>query len=65
MPLHKYTCRECGEQFEELVFGEDEKVACPKCGSQETMRALPLISAKGLQSGCSSCNPSSCSSRFT
>lgn len=36
MPLLDFRCRQCGRQFEELVYGNDrEKLACPACGCKE------------------------------
>ncbi len=32
MPLFEYSCRACGREFEELVFG-DRKPECPGCGN--------------------------------
>ncbi len=32
MPLLQYTCKNCNENFEELVRKYDDKVLCPKCG---------------------------------
>ncbi|MCC6124368.1 MAG: zinc ribbon domain-containing protein [Pirellulales bacterium] len=32
MPLYEYTCKTCGNDFEELVLG-DVKPECPSCGS--------------------------------
>ncbi len=42
MPLYEYKCNACGNDFEELVFSEPEKVKCPTCGSTDTRR---LVSA--------------------
>ena len=31
MPLFEYKCLKCGNTFEQIVMGEREAVACPKC----------------------------------
>lgn len=56
MPIYEYTCRGCGEKFEQLVRsmsgGDQEKFACPKCGSKQTARALSVfaVGAEGAKS---------------
>ncbi len=35
MPVFEYKCQECGEEFEELVFGQNPDVACVKCNSKK------------------------------
>ncbi|RKX28860.1 MAG: zinc ribbon domain-containing protein [Candidatus Zixiibacteriota bacterium] len=63
MPLYKYKCLTCYEQFEELVLGNDEKPPCPKCKSEDVTRMVSLISSKGIASGCGdSYSTGSCSS---
>lgn len=42
MPIYEYSCEQCGNQFEELVFGEDEKATCPGCGREECKRMLSV-----------------------
>jgi len=70
MPIYEFKCKKCGSEFEELVFGSAEGVACPKCESTEVER---LMSAFAFKSGgkftpssgsswCGSCHSSSCSS---
>ncbi len=64
MPIYEYECKECGESFEVLVFG-NKKVKCPKCDSEKIVKKLSTFSMKGVQkgnSGCSSCKVTSCSS---
>lgn len=65
MPLYEYQCRNCGHKFEELVGSGEKPVPCPHCKSADTQKLISLISAKGIASGCSTCVPSSCSSKFT
>ncbi|MHC4884318.1 MAG: FmdB family zinc ribbon protein [Planctomycetota bacterium] len=44
MPIFEYTCKKCGELFEELVRS-DTVVECPKCGSQKVEKELSVFSA--------------------
>jgi putative FmdB family regulatory protein len=34
MPLYEYACRDCGHEFELLVFPGDE-AACPQCQGKD------------------------------
>ncbi|MDO4493495.1 MAG: zinc ribbon domain-containing protein [Clostridia bacterium] len=62
MALLKFICRDCGEVFEELVFG-DKKPECPKCKGKETERFYPGKcnfgpiggSGKGCSGSCATC----------
>ena len=63
MPLYKYQCSKCLFTFEDLVSASAPNPPCPRCGSVETHRMVSLISSKGLSSGCSGCESSSCSSK--
>ncbi len=52
MPLFKYRCRDCGEEFEELVsFDKSNDMECPQCGSRQTEK---LVSAFATIGGSSS-----------
>jgi putative FmdB family regulatory protein len=60
VPIYEYQCKSCGEKFEKLVrtMGEAKpKIACPKCGSEQTTKALSVFavaessSVKGSDSG--------------
>jgi putative FmdB family regulatory protein len=69
MPIYEYRCKKCGEEFEELVLGSDEDVACPKCAASSVERRMSAFAFKSGGkfsssggSGCSSCGASSCSS---
>jgi putative FmdB family regulatory protein len=53
MPIYDFKCRSCGDQFEELVRG-DEAPACPACGAADAERLLSPISPPhkfGLRGG--------------
>ncbi len=44
MPLYEYLCRECGHQFEAIVYSPDEEVCCPHCERSKVER---LVSTYG------------------
>ena len=53
MPIHDFKCRACGEEFEELVRGDDAP-ACPACGEGGAERLLSPIARPhkfGLRGG--------------
>ncbi|MFZ0448976.1 MAG: zinc ribbon domain-containing protein [Desulfatiglandaceae bacterium] len=70
MPIYEYRCEKCNEEFETIVFGNDEDVTCPHCNCGDVHR---LMSACGFKSGnsytpskgtsgCASCSSGNCSS---
>ena len=76
MPIYEYSCRDCGKEFEELVFSEGQKVLCPECGSEEARKMISrcrtrmggdIPTAKesagaGGGGGCAGCGGGSCAS---
>lgn len=48
MPIYEYSCTDCGAQFEELIFSDDDGVNCEKCGSANTEK---LMSCCGFKTG--------------
>lgn len=46
MPIYEYTCADCGRDFEELVFGQDETPPCPHCHSANTQKQMSCCSFK-------------------
>jgi putative FmdB family regulatory protein len=46
MPIYEYKCNNCGNEFEELVFSQNELPPCPKCESKKVDK---LISACAVQ----------------
>jgi putative FmdB family regulatory protein len=71
MPIYEYSCGQCKDDFELLVFSSDEP-ACPNCGSKNLQKKMSACgfsvgykfksaSASG-GSGCSGCSSSNCSS---
>lgn len=59
MPVYEYQCSDCGLVFEELVRSSDERIACPRCGSEKTERRISLIASTSDRSSSSG----SCGSR--
>lgn len=65
MPMYEFVCEGCQNQFEELVFSQDEQVPCPKCGSSHVSRILSAFAFKcgdtfrssSAGGGCSGCKP--------
>lgn len=47
MPMYEYECKACGNEFEELVFGEKNDIPCPKCGSNNTARKVSAACVRG------------------
>jgi len=66
MPIYEYECKDCGQQFEALVRGE-EQPACPACGKQNLRRQMSAPAAHTGTSRnsncptCRSCETSTCS----
>lgn len=72
MPIHRYLCAECGNDFEELVFGA-EVPCCPACGDPRPEKQLSAFAvSKGARPAapppgpCGSCGdprgPGACAS---
>jgi putative FmdB family regulatory protein len=71
MPIYEYTCEECGNEFELLVFRNDEP-ECPQCGSKKPVKKMSSFgfsvnhqfksASTGSGGGCAGCTSSNCSS---
>jgi len=68
MPIYEYTCAQCGNEFEKLVFRQTEAVNCPACTGQDVKKKFsvfgmksggPFVSSAG--SSCGNCSSHSCS----
>ncbi len=46
MPIFEFVCKRCKNQFEELVFGQDEEAVCPSCGSTKTQKLMSCCRSK-------------------
>lgn len=60
MPLIDFKCTKCENEFFEIVKNENEKIICPKCGSEEVRK---LYKGKfygkngaGCSGSCSTCS---------
>ncbi len=65
MPIFEYKCDDCGGEFEELVFDQNETPECPKCGSKKTAKLMSCCRFKsggGADAGASEDSSSSSSS---
>ena len=67
MPIYEYICKGCKNEFEELVFKQDEKIDCPECGSSKVDRAMSVFSYSSGGSfrsshgnDCEDCNSGNC-----
>ena len=71
MPIYEYTCLDCNARFDALraIKDADSPIACKKCESKHTKRALSVFYAQsgsrtvaGTGGGCAGCAGGSCSS---
>jgi putative FmdB family regulatory protein len=53
MPLYRYECESCGNEFTVLVRqqGQDAPQVCPECGSVETRRMVSRVAVQFRGSG--------------
>jgi putative FmdB family regulatory protein len=58
MPVFEYKCKDCGFEFEELVFG-DREISCPECDSKKTEKKISAFAAN-ISSGSGGSRSSSC-----
>lgn len=49
MPIYEYVCQSCNTKFEKLVrsMSDSAPIACPKCQSTQTQRALSVFAVQG------------------
>jgi len=70
MPLYRYKCNECKEEFTALTtLGKENETRCKKCGSSKVEKLLPRVfvgrtgdKALAGAGGCSTCSASTCRS---
>ena len=47
MPIFEFVCRDCEQNFEDLVFGTKlDGVLCPVCGSDRVRKKISTFAAK-------------------
>ncbi len=56
MPMYEYECRDCGQVIEQLrkMDEADSELACPHCGSKNTVRKHSVFNAGPSESAGSS-----------
>lgn len=54
MPVYEYHCNQCGENFEELVRGE-EKIRCSHCGSEQIKKKLSVSASPRVKKASHGC----------
>jgi putative FmdB family regulatory protein len=66
MPLLDFKCMECGNKFNELVYGSNRnKLKCPNCGSSDLKQIYEgkcYFGMLGSTSGSGGCSGKSCDS---
>ncbi len=68
MPIYEYTCTQCGNTFEKLVFTPSAPIECPKCAGHDVKKQFSVFGMKSGEtfvsssgSSCGSCSSHSCS----
>lgn len=51
MPIFEYKCTDCGNEFEELVFSQDEIPSCPQCTSKNVKKLMSAAAVKTDSTG--------------
>jgi len=44
VPIYEYYCKGCRKKFEKLIFEREEKIVCPKCGSEDLEKQFSSFS---------------------
>ena len=62
MPIYEYQCKKCKKEFECLVLGSDDNIACPECNGKNVQRLMSACRFKssGIGEFSSASSPSSC-----
>lgn len=64
MPIYTYRCRECGHDFEELIFSEaaERALTCPACRAKSPERRMAVFATtSGSSDSMPSCGGGACS----
>ena len=66
MPIYEYHCSKCNQDFEILVFGNQE-IVCPTCKGKKVKKLLSTFShandgkyVSSAGSGCGTCSSTNC-----
>jgi putative FmdB family regulatory protein len=61
MPIYTYKCKDCGEIFDFLIIGKNEKPKCIKCKSEKLEKQVVAfgISSDRQSGSISNCNTTS------
>ena len=51
MPIYEYKCSDCDNEFEELVFSQDELPPCPKCQSEKVEKLMSACAVQTEKAG--------------
>jgi len=46
VPVYEYVCDACQHEFEELVYSNDDIIACPRCKSEKASKVLSRFAFK-------------------
>jgi putative FmdB family regulatory protein len=62
VPIYEYRCQKCDTKFEKLVrtMSDDQKPACPSCGSKQTQKSLSMFAVSSEGAARSAGRPSPC-----
>jgi len=69
MPIFEYKCLSCQEEFEAILFSNNDKISCPQCEGNKLERLMSAFAFKSSgsfapssgSSDCSSCTSTNCS----
>ena len=54
MPIFEFVCKDCEQNFEDLVFGSSTAdVVCPACGSDQVRKKMSTFASKAGGDGAS------------
>lgn len=61
MPIFEYRCRDCGNNFEVILLGE-QKAECPKCHAQNIQQQLSTfaVNTKSSSPSAGGCGSENC-----
>ena len=51
MPIYEYICKDCGNEFEQLVSRSDSEISCSKCGSGNLEKQFSVFGTASASSG--------------